>query len=183
MRPERGPDVNPHEDNDMIPYPLHPAVVHFPIVLAVFLPVIGAVVLWRIHDGASPRSWAYVAVTAALLVASGMVAKKTGEDQEDRVESVVPESALHDHEEAADAFLLVAWIVLGAALVGLAPGRAGAAGRVAAFVGALALVWAGWRVGDLGGKLVYQHGAASAYAADAGGVGAPAERDDDGDDR
>lgn len=166
----------------MIPYPLHPAVVHFPIVLAVVLPALAALVLWKIHDGGRARSWGYVALTAALLVGSGMVAKETGEDQEDKVEAVVPESALHDHEEAADAFLLVAWIVLGTALVGFAPGRAGTAGRLVAFAGTLALAWAGWRVGDLGGKLVYQHGAASAYTADAAGMGAPrAPRHDDDD--
>jgi hypothetical protein len=182
----------------MIPNPLHPAVVHFPIVLAVFLPLIAAVVLWRIHDGARVRSWAYVALTAALLVVSGLVAKKTGEDQEDRVEAVVPEAALHDHEEAAETFLLVGWVVLGTALVGFAPGMVGKGGRLIAVAGTLALLWFGWRVGDLGGKLVYQHGAAAAYTtataapADASGVrrsgpdaavtGAPAVPENDGDD-
>lgn len=163
----------------MIPYPLHPAVVHFPIVLAVFLPIIAAVILWRIHDGARSRSWGYVVLTAALLVGSGVVAKETGEDQEDKVEQVVPESAVHDHEEAADAFLLAAWVVLGIALVGFAPGVAGKAGRLAAFAGTLAVLWFSWRVGDLGGKLVYQHGAASAYTADSAGGAQPAPADDD----
>jgi hypothetical protein len=51
-----------------------------------------------------------------------------------------------------------------------------------AFVGALALVWFGWRVGDLGGKLVYEHGAASAYTTDAAGAGAPAAVQDEDDD-
>lgn len=168
----------------MIPYPLHPAVVHFPIVLAVLLPVIAAFVLWKIHDGGRVRAWRYVALTAALVVASGMVAKKTGENEEDTVEAVVPESALHDHEEAAEAFVLVAWIVFGTTLVGFAPGLAGKGGRLAAFAGTLALVWFGWRVGDLGGKLVYQHGAGSAYTAGAvGAASAPdSVADDDGDD-
>jgi len=175
------PDIICPEDNDMIPYPLHPAVVHFPIVLTVFLPVIAAAVLWKIHDGGRVRAWGYVALTAALLVGSGMVSRKTGEDQEEKVEAVVPESALHDHEEAAEAFLLVAWIVLGVTLVGFAPGLAGKSARLAAFAGAVALVWFGWRVGDLGGKLVYQHGAGSAYTADAAGTSAPAVPHDDDD--
>lgn len=167
----------------MIPYPLHPAVVHFPIVLAVFLPVIAAVILWKIHDGARQRSWGYVVLTAVLLVGSGLVAKETGEDQEDKVEQVVPEGAVHDHEEAAEAFLLAAWIVLGISLVGFAPGVAGKAGRLVAFAGTLAVLWFGWRVGDLGGKLVYQHGAASAYTADAAGGAQPPTPIEDDDDR
>jgi len=167
----------------MIPYPLHPAVVHFPIVLAVFLPAIAAIVLWRIHDGARLRSWGYVVLTAVLLVGSGVVATETGEDQEEKVEQVVPEGAVHDHHEAAEAFLLTAWIVLGVSLVGFAPGLAGKAGRLVAFAGTLAVLWFSWRAGDLGGKLVYQHGAASAYTADAAGGAQPPAPDEDDDDR
>jgi hypothetical protein len=169
----------------MIPYPLHPAVVHFPIVFAILLPLVAAVVLWKIHDGARVRSWGYVALTAALLAGTGIVAKESGEDQEETVEAVVPEAALHDHEEAADTFVLVAWIVLGTALVGLAPGIVGKGARLVTLAGALALAGSAWRVGDLGGKLVYRHGAASAYAADATAQAANAAdttRADDDDD-
>jgi hypothetical protein len=123
-----------------------------------------------------------VVLTAALLVGSGIVAKETGEDQEDKVEQVVPESALHDHEEAADAFLLAAWIVLGVSLVGFAPGVAGKTGRLVALAGTLAILWLGWRVGDLGGQLVYRYGAASAYTTDGPGNAqrpAPPAEDDD----
>ena len=152
----------------MIPNPLHPAVVHFPIVFMTFLPLVTAFVLWRLHDGARLRTWGWVVLTGALVVGSGMVAKETGEDQAERVERVVPEAAVDAHEEAADLFVAVAWAVLGLSLVGFVPGLAGRSARVVTFLGTLALGYAGWRVGDLGGKLVYQHGAASAYTAGAG---------------
>lgn len=159
----------------MLPSPLHPAVVHFPIVLMAFLPLVTAVVLWRLHDGAPLRNWGLVVVLAALVAGSALVALKTGEREEDVVEDVVPEQAIHDHEEAAEAFHLGAWIVLGLTLVGLLPGLAGRSGRALAMLGSLALVGLGWRVGDLGGKLVFQHGAAAAYVTETGAAGGPVD--------
>jgi uncharacterized membrane protein len=165
----------------MLPHPLHPAIVHFPIVLVAFLPLIAAVVLWKIHDGARRRLWGSVVLTAALLTVSAWVAKETGENEEETVERVVAERAIHDHEEAAERFLLGSWIVLGLAAVGLAPGLAGRGGRALALIGSFALVYFGWRVGDLGGKLAYQEGAATAYVTSAqpGAVRAAPDADRD----
>jgi uncharacterized membrane protein len=147
----------------MLPSPLHPAIVHFPIVLMILLPFVIAVVLWRLHDGARRRAWGLVALTAVLVTGSAWVALRTGEAEEDVVENVVAESAIHEHEEAAEQFLLVSWVVLGLAAAGFLPGRGGRGGRALTLVGSLALVYFGWRVGDLGGKLVYREGAAAAY--------------------
>jgi uncharacterized membrane protein len=157
----------------MLPNPLHPAIVHFPIVLMVLLPIITAVVLWRLHDGARRRAWGLVVLTAALVTASGWVALRTGQNEEETVERVVAEQPIHDHEEAAERFWLVSWIVLGLAAVGSLPGTAGRGGRALALLGSLALVYFGWRVGDLGGKLAYQEGAASAYVGDSTGTRSP----------
>jgi hypothetical protein len=147
----------------MLPTPLHPAIVHFPIVFMLLLPLVAVVVLWRLHDGARRRAWGLVIGTAVLVTASGLVALRSGKAEEDKVEAVVAEGAIHEHEEAAEAFLLASWIVLGLAAVGAMPGVAGKGGRVLTLVGSLALVYFGWRVGDLGGKLVYREGAAAAY--------------------
>ena len=148
----------------MIPHPLHPAVVHFPIVLMLFLPVLAAVVIWRLHDGAPRRLWGYVVLTAVLLVVSGVVAKETGEDQEDRVEQVLAsEQPLAAHEDAADMFMVGAWVLLGASLIGFAGGLTGKSARLITFLASAVVVWLGWRVGDRGGKLVYEYGAANAY--------------------
>ena len=51
----------------MLPDPLHPAVVHFPIVLMVLLPFVAASALWAIRRGARPvRAWAVPVGAAAL---------------------------------------------------------------------------------------------------------------------
>lgn len=148
----------------MLPDPLHPALVHFPIVFTVLLPIAAAVALWAVRRGAKPRrAWAVPVAVAAALTLSAWASVQTGESQEEQVESAVPASALETHEEAADRFLLLSLGVLGIMAVGFAGGRAGAAARGAGVVAALALNVAGYQVGHSGGELVYRHGAASAY--------------------
>lgn len=149
----------------MIPDPLHPAVVHFPIVFVFLLPAIALGVLWAIRRGTAPRrAWLAVVVVAGLLTASSWLAVQTGGAQEDRVEGVVAESPLKSHEEAGERFLLLS--VLGLAVVGtgLLKGSLGRAGRWAGVAAAGALLLAGWQVGHTGGELAYRHGAAAAYS-------------------
>jgi uncharacterized membrane protein len=162
----------------MLPDPLHPIVVHFPIVLVVLLPAfaIGALLVIRrgggggggggglvAGGGSGPlpaRGWGPV---AAALTLSAWVAIQTGEREEDRVESIVGDAALHTHEEAAERFLVLSAVLLVVAGVGLAGGTVGAAARLVTTAGSLGLVLAGIQVGGSGGDLVYRHGAASAY--------------------
>jgi uncharacterized membrane protein len=153
--------------------PLHPLVVHFPIVLAVLLPVSVAVALWAIGRGTiARRAWLVPVALAAALTASAFAATRTGETEEDRVERVVGERALHDHEEAGERFLLLAGVLTLVAAAGLVSGTVGRAARIVTAVGAMALVGAGVQVGHSGGELVYRDGAASAYADPAGAGGA-----------
>lgn len=172
----------------MIPEPLHPAIVHFPIVLAILMPVVAAVALLLIRRGAAARKvWPALIAMAALVFAAAFVSIRTGEAQEERVEDVlVSEQPLHDHEEAAERFLVLAGIVLAVSPIGLLKGRAGATGRAAVGVGSLALVAAIWPVGTTGGELVYEHGAAQAYVGGAtnvsGDIAARRSEADDDDD-
>jgi uncharacterized membrane protein len=162
----------------MIPDPLHPAVVHFPIVLVVFLPIVALASLWVIHRGARARAvWAVPVVVAALLAGSAWVALRTGEVEEDRVEHVVSEAALHAHEEAAERFLVLSGVLLLVAASGLAGGALGQAGRLLTTAGALVLMVVGIQVGHAGGELVYRHGAASAYVEGAAASRLPADAD------
>lgn len=148
----------------MLPNPLHPAVVHFPIVLVVLLPLVALGALWAIRCGASVRrAWAVPLAFAAALAASAWVAVETGEAEEDRVERVVGEAALHEHEEAAERFLVLSGALLLVAAAGLTGGPLGRAGRLLSTVGAFGLIVAGVQVGAAGGELVYEHGAADAY--------------------
>jgi uncharacterized membrane protein len=148
----------------MLPDPLHPIVVHFPVVLVVLLPVFALGALLVIRRGAAARPvWALPLAVAAALTLSAWVAIQTGEQEEDRVERIVGEAALHTHEEAAERFLVLSAVLLVVAGVGMAGGTAGSAARMVATVGSLGLVLAGIQVGGTGGDLVYRHGAASAY--------------------
>lgn len=158
-----------------LPDPLHPAVVHLPIALAVLMPALalaGAVAIRR--RGLGPRAWVAVLALQAVLVASGWMALETGEDQEERVERVVAERHIEAHEELAERFQATAIVALVVAAAGLLPGVAGAVARGAAVVATLAVLAAGVQVGHSGGELVYRHGAANAYVA--AGVAGPAAR-------
>ena len=149
----------------MLPNPLHPAVVHFPIVLAFLLPLFAVGALVAIRKGARPlRAWAIPLCIAAALSLSTWVAVQTGESQGERVERVVADQPLDSHEEAAELFLTLSVVLLGVAAVGLARGVVGRVARITAAAGAVALVGVGASVGHSGGQLVYRYGAASAYA-------------------
>lgn len=162
----------------MLPDPLHPAVVHLPIALAVLIPGLALLGILMIHKGFLPsRSWALIVLLQVLLVGSGWLARETGEDQEERVERVVAERHIEAHEEAAERFFRLATLGLLVVGVGLLPGRTGTIGRVAGTVVTLAVLAAGVSVGHSGGELVYKHGAASAYVDGPGDV-SPAERGD-----
>jgi hypothetical protein len=121
----------------------------------------------------------------ALLFASGWVALQTGQNEEERVEEVVGESALESHEEAAELFLWSAGLVVLLAGAGFLRGRVGGIARIVATAGTLALVGAGYNVGHSGGGLVYGQGAGSAYSSvpgEAGGGGETGARDGKGED-
>jgi uncharacterized membrane protein len=149
----------------MLPDPLHPAVVHFPIVLMFLLPLAALAALWYGRKHSERRgAWVLTTALAGALTLSAWVAVETGERDEEGVEQVVPEPALETHEEAAERFLLLSAGVLVIAGAGLLHGRLGSAARLATTAGALGLVAAGAMVGHSGGELVYRHGAASAHA-------------------
>lgn len=145
--------------------PLHPLVVHFPVVLVVILPISVIVALWAIRKGSTPRkAWAVPLAVAAALALSSWVATQTGQAQEERVEDVVARGALHGHEEAAERFLVLSGVLLLVAGTGLLRGTVGRAARIVTAAGAVGLVGAGVQVGHSGGVLVYREGAASAYS-------------------
>jgi hypothetical protein len=141
-------------------------VVHFPLVLAVLLPLFSLGALIAIRRGATTRkAWALPLFLAGALAGSTWLAVETGEAEEDRVEAVVAEEVIHHHEEAGERFLVLSGILLLVAGVGLASGKIGAVARVVATVAAAGLVLVAVQVGASGGDLVYEHGAASAYVA------------------
>jgi len=169
----------------MLPDPLHPVTVHFPIVLAVLMPVISLAAAWVIHTGRAPATaWVAVVAIQLLLVGSGWLAVETGEHEEDRVERVVAERPIEDHEDAAERFLVLAGLMLPLVAFGLLTHRVGAAARGLTVAASLGLAAAVGFAGHSGGKLVYEHGAALAYAqpAQSGQTTPWIDHDDDDDD-
>lgn len=166
----------------LLPSPLHPAVVHFPVVFAVLAPLVAVGAAVAIRRGGRPLiAWGLATSVMLALVASSWLALATGQREEDRVERVVAEAPLESHEEAAERFLALSTVLLGLAAAGLLPRRAGAAFRAIATVGSFVVLGAGWQVGHSGGALVYEHGAATAYAGNPGGAPAlPRSGDDAG---
>ena len=166
----------------MLPEPLHPAIVHFPIVLAVFAPLLFVAAFAAIHTGRAPkRIWLAVVVFQVVVTLSAWVAVETGENEEDRVERVVAERHIEAHEENAERFLVISGLVIPLAIAGgWLAGTLGTALRAATIVVSLATLAAAGATGHSGGELVYTHGAAAAYVQPgADGPAAGGHHDDD----
>lgn len=151
----------------MTSLPLHPAIVHLPLGLAFVIPALAVGFAWAIWTGrVRPRAWIVVAVLQAVLLGAGLFAMNTGEREEDRVEAVVPDGALHRHEEYAEQFVWAAGTTLVfAGLVLVVRQRPVTRALIAATVaGSVIVAAAAVRVGRAGGELVYVHNAGAAYA-------------------
>jgi uncharacterized membrane protein len=152
----------------VLPDPLHPAVVHLPIALALLVPLVAFAALLAARAGwLASRAWAFVVLLQACLVGSAFLAIETGENEEERVERVVAERHIEEHEERAERLLWGAGVALLVGVAGLAPGRLGSLARPLGFALSLGVVALAVDVGHTGGELVYRHGAAGAYTGDA----------------
>lgn len=144
----------------------HPKLVHLPMALGVLMPLVAGGVLlawWR--KWLPARAWAIVIALQVILVGSGIAALRSGEAEEDRVERVVPERLIKAHEEAAEGFVWASGGVLGlmALAMAFASRRPGLPIAVVSTLGAFVVLGLGYRAGQAGGSLVYEHGAAGAY--------------------
>ena len=159
----------------MLPSPIHPAIVHFPIVFTILLPFVALGALCAIRRGVSSRrAWASPLLGAVVLSLSAWLAIQTGEADEERAEDIVGEQVLHAHEEAAERFLLLSGGVVVLMAAGLLGGTPGKAGRLLASTATLLLVVTGYNVGHSGGRVVFGDSVnpgISALGADTGGEG------------
>lgn len=164
----------------------HPKLVHIPMALGVLMPLIAGGLLlawWR--NWLPQRSWFIAIALQGILLASGALALRSGEDEGDRVEAVVAERFIEEHEEAAEAFVWASGGVLALMLLAAALGarRSGLPTAAAGTLGTFLVLGLGYRTGQAGGNLVYQHGAAQAYTGPAApsseGRTAPTRHDDD----
>ncbi len=150
----------------VIPDPLHPAIIHFPVVLILLGTAAAcAAVLWRKH---------YVPALAAGLLALGALgawaAVETGESDGGLVEDTSPQIAalLDEHQQWAERTLALAALAAVAAAISLGlfrfP-RAARATSVAAALIAATASYALYQTGHRGGALVFRHGIGVSLAA------------------
>lgn len=144
----------------------HPKLVHLPMALGVLMPLVAGGLLlawWR--NWLPSRAWLLAVGLQVILLGSGVLALRTGEAEERRVERVVAERLIERHEEAAEAFVWASGVVLAIMLLGSAfkSQKAGLPLAAAATAGTLVVFGLGYRTGHAGGSLVYEHGAAQAY--------------------
>ena len=82
----------------MFDLPLHPVVVHFPIVLGILLPFVGFLTWWGIKKEIVPQKvWLVVIALALVFTISSMVAVGLGEKDEEKFEKFVA-----DHPDRAN---------------------------------------------------------------------------------
>lgn len=166
----------------MIPDPLHPAVVHFPIVLLLLGAPLAVVSLFL-------RKWHLPVLTAAVLALGGagaVVAAWTGEEAAELAGELSGsgEKTLDAHEEWGERTRNAGLVAAVLAIVSAALGRNPVAGRALGAAAAIAAVAAAFSVaqaGHYGGEVVYKHGvgvntAAGASLGDAPGGTQPDQR-------
>ena len=179
----------------MLPDPLHPAIVHFPIVLSLLLPLVALSAILVIRSRPSPRPvWGVVVVVAALLAGSSWLAVQTGESDEELVEEAIAEQPVEQHEEDGERLLILSGLLAVVIVSGLAQGRYGVFFRYAGLAGTILVAASAIATGSSGGALVYEHNAAQVHsqgtlagdnaeaAGDRTGENAREDHDDDDDD-
>ena len=142
-----------------VPDPLHPAIVHFPIVL-IFLGTLVSVLAIFTRRGALPQ---FTAVILILAAASAQLAVSTGGDEADDVIQRMPDARplVHDHAEWGERMRTVAVIAAIVAVVALTFYRMRGFRRILALVTALvaaAACFCAVETAQLGGAMVYHHG-------------------------
>ena len=159
--------------------PLHPAIVHLPLGLAVVAPVLAFGVALAIRRGLLPRrSWLIVVGLQAVVFAGGLVALRTGQQDEERVEDRVAERVVERHEALAERFVWSAGgtLALGATALALGSHPATATLMAATTLATVVTAGVGVQTGHAGGAIVHGPGGTATAL---GGATHAGERDDD----
>ncbi len=149
------------------PTPNHPKMVHLPLALCMLMPMVGALVLFGLRRAwFTTRVWLIAAFLQGALLAGGIAALVTGEQDGDKVEGYASDEALERHETYAYRFVYLAgvnFLLCGGAFLLHRDRRRQQIVAVIAIVGMAAGGYAGYLVGDAGGRLVYVGNATDAH--------------------
>jgi uncharacterized membrane protein len=142
-----------------IPQPLHPAIVHFPIVLIFFGAILSALTIIT-RRGALPQLTAVILILAA---GAAQLAVKTGGDQVDEIVNRMPQAKhlILVHAEWGERVRTAAVIAAISAVVALAFYRFARFRRFLAIVTTLiagAACYCTLQAAQYGGNMVYHHG-------------------------
>lgn len=147
--------------------PWHPKLVHVPIALCMLMPALTLGILLLVRLGwVDRRSFIIAAGLQVALAASSLAALKSGHDDAVVVEGYASDQAMAAHDARAHQFVYVA---VGTSLLFgllLLSDRKRALQPLALAVVVVAVMvqgYAGYRVGDAGGRLVYVGTAADAH--------------------
>lgn len=147
----------------MFDLPLHPIAVHFPIVLGFVLPFAALLIWWAIRkEFLQQRVWVFIPALALVYTLSAAVAGELGEEDEEKVEKVVAEKIIHEHEEAAEMIPWIAGTLFLVSLAGFVNKKSDRIRLAVAIVSLIAVIPLA-NAGHTGGELVYQYGAANAH--------------------
>lgn len=147
----------------MFDLPLHPLMAHFPIVLGIILPFAGLFFWWAIKRDILPgKFWAVVVAIALVYSLSAWVASEFGEEDEEKVEKVVSEEIIEEHEEAGERLTWIAGGLLLFSFAGLVFKKSDHARMALVVVSAAAIIPLA-QAGHSGGELVYRYGASVAH--------------------
>ncbi len=155
-----------------IPDPLHPAIVHFPIVL-IFLGTFLSILTVFTRRGALPQFAAIILILAAV---AAQLAVNTGGDQADDIIQRMPDAKplIRVHAEWGELMLKVAFGASISAVVALAFSRAARFRRVLALITTIIAGWAcycAFEAAAHGGAMVYHHGVGVQIAPNGSGSG------------
>ncbi|MBK8169057.1 MAG: hypothetical protein IPK60_01780 [Sandaracinaceae bacterium] len=142
----------------------HAFAVHLPMGLSIFAPLLFGMLAWLVGwRGVDARAW-WIAVLVAWVVMGGaFVASSSGEEEREGLRQGIAAAPLDAHESAADRFTLATCALALLTLVAqvMRDQRRRRLLYVASVILAFAVAAAALRTGQLGGALVYEHGATS----------------------
>ena len=143
--------------------PLHPAIVHLPIGIALMLPILNILFFWLFKTGKAKREASMILIIMHLgLATTSFLAMQLGEIEEEKIEHQIDHNALENHEHKGE-FYAQATIALALVSVLLVFTRGRRFEQVLGllFIGQIILIFFTYQVGHSGAQLVYKHDAAT----------------------